>query len=71
MGMTGLSPTHLGPDGIVGGRSSGVLTPVRTGALVGRMNFGLALASNKVRGVVVSNAAPDGIALGAPTFQRR
>jgi hypothetical protein len=35
--MTGLDPTHLGPDGIVGGRSSGVLTPVRTGALVGRV----------------------------------
>jgi hypothetical protein len=35
--MTGLDPTHLGPDGIVGGRSSGVLAPVRTGALVGRV----------------------------------
>ena len=35
--MTGLDPTHLGPDGIVGGRSSGVLAPVRTGALVGRL----------------------------------
>jgi uncharacterized protein (DUF1800 family) len=44
---------------------------VNTGALVGRMNFGLALAGNKVRGVVVSNATPDGIALGAPDFQRR
>jgi uncharacterized protein (DUF1800 family) len=44
---------------------------VNTGALVGRMNFGLALASNKIRGVVVSNATPDGIALGAPEFQRR
>jgi uncharacterized protein (DUF1800 family) len=44
---------------------------VNTGALVGRMNFGLALAANKIRGVVVSNATPDGIALGAPEFQRR
>jgi uncharacterized protein (DUF1800 family) len=44
---------------------------VNTGALVGRMNFGLALATNKIRGVVVSNATPDGIALGAPAFQRR
>ena len=35
--MTGLDPTHLGPDGIVGGRTSGVLTPVRDGALVGRV----------------------------------
>src|SRR5580765_3747139 len=39
---------------------------VNTGALVGRMNFGLALASNKIRAVVVSNTTPDGIALGAP-----
>jgi uncharacterized protein (DUF1800 family) len=44
---------------------------VNTGALVGRMNFGLSLASNKIRGVVVSNATPDGITLGAPEFQRR
>jgi uncharacterized protein (DUF1800 family) len=44
---------------------------VNTGALVGRMNFGLALASNKIRGVVVSNSTPDGITLGAPAFQRR
>jgi len=44
---------------------------VNTGALVGRMNFGLALTTNKVRGVVVSNATPDGITLGAPEFQRR
>jgi len=44
---------------------------VNTGALVGRMNFGLALTANKIRGVVVSNATPDGIALGAPDFQRR
>jgi uncharacterized protein (DUF1800 family) len=44
---------------------------VNTGALVGRMNFGLALSANKIRGVVVSNATPDGIALGAPEFQRR
>ena len=44
---------------------------VNTGALVGRMNFGLSLAGNKIRGVVVSNATPDGIALGAPEFQRR
>jgi len=44
---------------------------VNTGALVGRMNFGLALAANRIRGVVVSNATPDGIALGAPGFQRR
>jgi uncharacterized protein (DUF1800 family) len=44
---------------------------VNTGALVGRMNFGLALASNKIRAVVVSNTAPDGIALGSPAFQRR
>jgi len=44
---------------------------VNTGALVGRMNFGLALASNKIRGVVVSNTTPDGIALGAPAFQRK
>jgi len=44
---------------------------VNTGALVGRMNFGLALASGKLRGVVVSNTTPDGIALGAPAFQRK
>jgi uncharacterized protein (DUF1800 family) len=44
---------------------------VNTGALVGRMNFGLALASNRMRAVVVSNSTPDGIALGAPAFQRR
>jgi uncharacterized protein (DUF1800 family) len=44
---------------------------VNTGALVGRMNFGLALAGNKLRGVVVSNAQPDGVALGRPEFQRR
>jgi hypothetical protein len=35
------------------------------------MNFGLALAANKLRGVVVSNAQPDGVALGRPEFQRR
>jgi uncharacterized protein (DUF1800 family) len=44
---------------------------VNTGALVGRMNFGLALASNKIRGIAVLNATPDGIALGAPEFQRK
>ncbi|HUK32845.1 MAG TPA: DUF1800 domain-containing protein [Vicinamibacterales bacterium] len=44
---------------------------VNTGALVGRMNFGLALAGNKLRGVVVSNAQPDGVELGKPEFQRR
>jgi uncharacterized protein (DUF1800 family) len=44
---------------------------VNTGALVGRMNFGLALAGNKLRGVVVSNAEPDGVELGKPEFQRR
>jgi uncharacterized protein (DUF1800 family) len=44
---------------------------VNTGALVGRMNFGLALAANKLRGVVVSNDQPDGVALGRPEFQRR
>jgi uncharacterized protein (DUF1800 family) len=44
---------------------------VNTGALVGRMNFGLALAGNRLRGVVVSNAQPDGVALGKPEFQRR
>ena len=44
---------------------------VNTGALVARMNFGLALAGNKIRGVEVSNATPDGIALGSPEFQRR
>jgi uncharacterized protein (DUF1800 family) len=44
---------------------------VNTGALVGRMNFGLALAANKLRGVVVSNTQPDGVALGRPEFQRR
>jgi uncharacterized protein (DUF1800 family) len=44
---------------------------VNTGALVGRMNFGLALAGNRLRGVVVSNAQPDGVELGKPEFQRR
>ena len=44
---------------------------VNTGALVGRMNFGIALTSNKIRGVVVSNTTPDAITLGAPDFQRR
>jgi uncharacterized protein (DUF1800 family) len=44
---------------------------VNTGALVGRMNFGLSLAGNKLRGVVVANAQPDGVELGKPEFQRR
>ena len=44
---------------------------VNTGALVARMNFGLALAANKIRGVEVSSTTPDGIALGSPEFQRR
>jgi uncharacterized protein (DUF1800 family) len=44
---------------------------VNTGALVGRMNFGLALAGNKLRGVAVSNSQPDGVELGKPEFQRR
>jgi uncharacterized protein (DUF1800 family) len=44
---------------------------VNTGALVGRMNFGLALAGNKLRGIVVSNTQPDGVELGKPEFQRR
>jgi uncharacterized protein (DUF1800 family) len=44
---------------------------VNTGALVGRMNFGLALADNKIRGVTVTTSTPDGIALGSPEFQRR
>jgi hypothetical protein len=37
--MTGLDPTHLGPDGIGGGRSSGMLAPVRSGALIGRIEL--------------------------------
>jgi hypothetical protein len=37
--MTGLDPTHLGPDGIGGGRSSGMLAPVRSPAVVGRIEF--------------------------------
>ena len=44
---------------------------VNTGALVARMNFGLALTANKIRGVEVSTTSPDGIALGSPDFQRR
>jgi uncharacterized protein (DUF1800 family) len=44
---------------------------VNTGALVGRMNFGLALAGHSIRGVTVASATPDGVALGAPDFQRR
>jgi uncharacterized protein (DUF1800 family) len=44
---------------------------VNTGALVGRMNFGVALAGNRIRGVMVAEGTPDGIALGAPDFQRR
>jgi uncharacterized protein (DUF1800 family) len=44
---------------------------VNTGALVGRMNFALALAGNQLRGVIVSNAQPDGVELGKPEFQRR
>ena len=44
---------------------------VNTGALVGRMNFGLSLTANKLRGVVVSQATPDAITLGSPDFQRR
>jgi uncharacterized protein (DUF1800 family) len=44
---------------------------VNTGALVGRMNFGLALADNKIRGVTVTTSTPDGITLGSPEFQRR
>jgi hypothetical protein len=35
------------------------------------MNFGLALAGNKLRGVAVSNSQPDGVELGKPEFQRR
>ena len=44
---------------------------VNTGALVGRMNFGLALAANKLRGVVVSNALPDGVVAVAAFLDRR
>jgi uncharacterized protein (DUF1800 family) len=44
---------------------------VNTGALVGRMNFGLALAANRLHGVIVSNTQPDGLELGKPEFQRR
>ena len=44
---------------------------VNTGALVGRMNFGLSLTGNKIRGVLVSQATPDAIELGSPAFQRR
>jgi uncharacterized protein (DUF1800 family) len=44
---------------------------VNTGALVARMNFGLALTANKIRGVEVSSTTPDGIALGSPEFQRK
>ena len=44
---------------------------VNTGALVGRMNFGLSLTSNRIRGVAVSQSTPDAIALGSPEFQRR
>jgi hypothetical protein len=35
--MTGLDPTHLGPDGIGGGKTSGMLAPVRSPAFVGRV----------------------------------
>ena len=44
---------------------------VNTGALVGRMNFGLSLTANKLRGVVDSQTKPDAIVLGSPAFQRR
>ena len=44
---------------------------VNTGALVGRMNFGLSLTANKLRGIVDSQTKPDAIALGSPAFQRR
>ena len=43
-------------------------------SLLARMNFGLALAQNQVRGVRVDGAAQGkqaGLALGSPEFQRR
>lgn len=43
---------------------------VSTGALLQRMNFGLELASGRVRGVEMSQKV-DGMSLGSPEFQRR
>jgi len=44
-----------------------------TGALVGRMNFALTLASNKLPGTFVATASPQttALALGSPEFQKR
>ena len=37
--MTAIDPTRLGPDGIIGGRGSGMLQPARAAALVGRVEY--------------------------------
>ena len=58
--MTGLDPSHLGPDGIGGGRSSGMLAPVRSGALVGRVEFEPWLGTVAGLAGYASDMAPNG-----------
>jgi hypothetical protein len=58
--MTGLDPTHLGPDGIGGGRSSGMLAPVRSGALVGRVEVEPWLGTVAGLAGYASDMAPNG-----------
>ena len=58
--MTGLDPTRLGPDGIVGGRTSGVLTPVRDGAIVSRVEVEPWLGTVAGLSGYASDMAPNG-----------
>ncbi len=44
---------------------------VNTGALVGRMNFAVALTERRLRGVVMASNDLPAMALGGPDFQRR
>jgi uncharacterized protein (DUF1800 family) len=44
---------------------------MNSASLMGRMNFALLLAGNKIPGVKVQTAGQEGIALGSPEFQKR
>jgi hypothetical protein len=59
--MTGLDPTHLGPDGIGGGRGSGTLVPVRSGALVGRVELEPRLGTVAGLAGYASDMGPNGV----------
>jgi uncharacterized protein (DUF1800 family) len=52
------------------GYSNSSLEWVNSGSLIGRMNFAVQLADNKMPGVKVGSAAA-GVSLGAPDFQKR